>query len=81
MKEKIKEFVVNYVEKKGKLPANVHIDTFNYVDTGYVDSMGIIKFVVELEKEFDIEITDDDIMNSEFKIIGGLVKIIESKLK
>jgi len=32
-----------------------------------------------LEQEFDVEISDNDIILPEFKTIGGLVKIIEDK--
>ncbi len=79
MSEEIRQFIVKYISKKGKLPAGVNLDEFNYSDTGYIDSMGILKFVVALEQEFDIQISDDDIMLPEFKTIGGLVKIIEQK--
>lgn len=76
----IKEFIVKYISKKGKLPQNINLDEFNYIDTGYVDSMGLLKFVVELEQEFDIQICDDDIMLPEFKTIGGLANMIELKM-
>jgi acyl carrier protein len=80
MREKIKKFVINYIEKRGKLPENINLDEFNYIETGYVDSMGIIKFIVELEKEFDIEIKDDDMLSPKFKTIGGLIELIEGKI-
>ncbi len=38
-----------------------------------------MKFVVELEQEFGIQISDDDIMLPDFKTIGGLSSMIESK--
>lgn len=78
-KTEIEEFVLKYLSKKGKLPKDINIDEFNYIDTGYVDSMGLLKFVVELEQEFDIEISDDDMMLPEFKKIGGLVALIQAK--
>lgn len=79
MEEEIKDFVVNYIEKKGKLPQGVNLDEFNYIDSGYIDSMGIIKFVIALEEKFDVEISEDDMMLNEFRTIGGLVKIIKGK--
>ena len=80
MSDKIKHFVVKAISKKNKLPVGIDVDTFNYIDTGYVDSMALITFTVELESEFDIEISDDDIMSPDFKTIGGLVSIIKNKL-
>ena len=80
MSEKeIKDYIVKYISKKGKLPENIDIDSFNYIETGYVDSMGILKFVVELEQKFDIQISDDDMMKPEFKTIGGLIKFVKKK--
>lgn len=79
MSDEIRQFIVKYISKKGKLPSDVNLDEFNYIDTGYIDSMGILKFVVALEQEFDIQISDDDIMLPEFKTIGGLISIIENK--
>lgn len=79
MSEEIRQFIVKYISKKGKLPPDINLNEFNYIDTGYIDSMGILKFVVALEQEFDIQISDDDIMLPEFKTIGTLVSMIESK--
>ena len=79
MSDEIRQFIIKYISKKGKLSAGVNLDEFNYIDTGYIDSMGILKFVVELEQKFDIQISDDDIMLPEFKTIGGLISMIENK--
>lgn len=79
MSEEIKQFIIKYISKKGNLPKDINIDEFNYIDTGYIDSMGLLKFVVELEQEFDIQISDDDILLPEFKTISGLVGIINDK--
>jgi len=72
--------VIHTIEKKGKLPNNCEIDSFNYIDSGYVDSMGIIKFVLNIEAEFEIELTESDMESPEFKTIGGLVNIIRKKI-
>lgn len=81
MEEEIKNFVVNYIEKKGKLPLDIKLDEFNYIDSGYIDSMGIIKFVIVLEENFDIEISEEDMMSSDFRTIGGLCEMLKEKCK
>ena len=78
-KEEIKEFILRYIEMKGKLPENTDIDSFDYVGTGYLDSLSLIKFVVKLEEKFDIEIEDEEILRPEFRTIGGLVSFIQEK--
>jgi len=80
MSDQIKHFVINAIEKKSKLPADCEIDSFNYVDSGYVDSMGMVKFVLSIEAEFDIELASADMESPEFKTIGGLIEIIKSKI-
>ncbi len=79
--EDIKSFILKYISKKGKLPNDINIDEFNYIDTGYIDSMALLKFIVELEQEFDVQISDDDMMSKEFKTIGGLTNLISNKEK
>jgi len=80
MSEKIKHFVITALEKKSKLPTDCDLDAFNYIDSGYVDSMAIMKFIVSIEAEFDIEITESDMELPAFKTIGGLVAIINNKV-
>jgi acyl carrier protein len=81
MKDAVTQFVVSLIEENGKLPSDVQLDTFNYVESGYVDSIGLIKFVVEIEEEFNIELTEDDLAHQDFKTIGGVVRIITLKSK
>lgn len=80
MTDSITQFVIGLIEKKGKLPQNEDILAFNYIDSGYVDSIGIIKFVVEIEAKYEIEITEADIESNEFRTIGGLISIINKKI-
>ena len=79
MNNEIRKFVVKAIEKKSKLPGNCDVDSFNFIDTGYVDSIGLIKFVVDLETKFNIDINESDIESPEFRTIGGLISIIQNK--
>ena len=80
MANNIKAFVLDRIQKNHKLPEDVNIEEFNYIDSGYVDSMGLMRFIIEIEKEFNIEITDKDMESKGFKTIGGLISIIKDKL-
>jgi acyl carrier protein len=79
MKNDIKNFIIQLIEKKYKIPENSDIDSFNYIDSGYVDSIGLIKFIADIERLYDIEISESDIASSDFKTVGGLISIIRSK--
>ncbi|MEK7856196.1 MAG: phosphopantetheine-binding protein [Acidobacteriota bacterium] len=80
MSDQVREFVIKAIEKKSRLPAGCNVDTFNYIDSGHVDSIAIIKFILELEEEFKIDIAPEEVESAEFRTIGGLVGIIKSRI-
>lgn len=38
-----------------------------------------MQFIMEIEEEFDIELTPDDTQSEEFRTLGGLALIIDRK--
>ncbi len=77
----IKDYVVGLIQKKYNIDESVNIDTLNYVEEGYIDSLGIIQFIAEIEDKFNIEFSDEEIMTNEFRIVGELIRLIERKVK
>ena len=75
----IRAFIVNYVERTGKLPEGVDLDSFNFVQSGHIDSIGVFKFIIDLEATFDIEITDDELLLPQILTIGGLAAFVSAK--
>jgi acyl carrier protein len=45
-----------------------------------IDSVGVLRLVMAVEKEFGIVIGDSDIVPENFQTLGGLVDLIERKL-
>jgi D-alanine--poly(phosphoribitol) ligase subunit 2 len=64
MHNDIRLFVLGLLEKKNKLPQNFD-NASDFIKAGIIDSMAIIKFILELESRFDIEITEADIESDE----------------
>ena len=54
--------------------------SLNFVETGYVDSFGLVTFILALEEEFDIAFTDDELQDPAFKVVGGLIDIVSRKI-
>jgi acyl carrier protein len=75
----VKNHVLTALQKKYSLPEDIDIDTFNYIEKGYMDSLGLIQFIAVLEDDFGIEFSDCDLASESFKTIGGLIRIIENK--
>lgn len=77
--ETIKNYIVEYLEREYALPKDIDIDTFNFVDEGYVDSMAMVQFIVLLEDEFGVAFSDDELMDPNFRTVGGLAGIVAQK--
>ena len=77
----VKEVIMNLIQKKYTIDETVDLEKFNYIESGFVDSLGIIQFIAELEDEFSIEFSDEELASTEFKTVGGVIKIVEEKIK
>lgn len=80
MQDSIRTFVLALLEKKSRLPKGFD-DASDFIKTGIVDSVGIIKFILEIESRFDLEISEADIESDDFRTVRGLVAMIERKTK
>lgn len=79
-KIEIEEFIASVLVKKQAIPTNVAFQDYRYIESGHIDSLGIMKFILQIENQFQIEINDEDMLTDSFQFIGGLVKIIQNKL-
>lgn len=80
MKEKIEAFVIEYIQREYTFPEGTDIMSLNYVESGYVDSLGLIQFIATIEDEFGIEFTDEDMENPDLRVIGKLIEMIQKKI-
>ena len=77
----VKEFVTDYIQREYTVPEDKDIMTLNYIEEGYIDSMGYIQFISTIEDEFGIEFEVEDIGNPDMRIVGKLIDFIYEKLK
>ncbi len=75
----IRQFILDRLQEEYDLPKDVDLDAYNYMENGYIDSVALVSFVVELEDEFGISFSDEELTSHDFKTIGGLVKMITAK--
>ena len=50
-------------------------------EQGYVDSVGVVELLGFLQKDFDVEIPDDDLLTDDFSNIAGITRIVLQNLK
>lgn len=77
--DEIKNAIVGLLLKKGRLPDGIDVDDYRYLDEGHIDSLGMIKFIVEIEEKFGVSLTPEDIRSAELRSVGGLVSLVGKK--
>lgn len=76
----VKEYILELLQKNYDIDASIEIDELNYIEEGFVTSLGLLQFIVELEEKFSIEFSEEEISSDEFRVVGTLTKMIEAKL-
>lgn len=79
-RDEVRPFILKRIQRKARLPAGADLARLDYIDAGYVDSIGIIKFVLEIEEAFDVAIGEDELTSPEFRTVEGVIALIEGKL-
>ena len=63
---------------KGRLPEGFD-DDYNLIDDGIIDSLGMINLVNHMEKHYQIEFGDHDIVPEHFVSIHAMLGFIQRK--
>ena len=56
------------------------LDDDSLLESGVVDSLGVLDVVEFLESEFQIMLRDDDLLSEHFKTIASLADFVEARL-
>lgn len=79
--ERVKDFIIDYIQREYTVSNDTDIMNLNYVEEGYIDSLGLIQFIAVIEDEFGIEFSDDDLASDDVKIVGKMISLITSKME
>ena len=52
----------------------------NYFNAGWIDSMGVIELISEIEQYFNIAFSAGDFQDRRFSTIAGLAEIIQNRM-
>lgn len=75
----ITAYILTLLAEKGKIPVS-DIGEYNYLESGHIDSLGLIKFLARIEERFGIEIGEDDLGDKRIRTVSGLAVLIRNKL-
>ena len=77
----VKEFVTGYIQREYTVPEDKDIMALNFIEEGYIDSMGYIQVISTIEDEFGVEFEVEDMENPDLRIVGNLIEFINKKLE
>ena len=68
-KKEINLFLRKALENKKKISKKIkkNIHNFNFIDSGFLDSIEIFLFIIKIEKKFKIKFTNKDITSKKLK--------------
>jgi acyl carrier protein len=75
--EKLRGFIVDQLRWDGT--SDQLTDDYPLLDSGVIDSLGILEIVQFLEDEYGVEIADDELVPENFATLTAIAKLMESK--
>lgn len=75
----VEHAVRNFLQRElGKDASTLRLDE-SLLETGTIDSMGVLQLVGFLESTFGIKVEDDDLMPENFDTIGAITSFVERR--
>ena len=75
--EQIKQFILDELVRNSDT-AVLAADE-NLIDSGVLDSLGIMKLVAFLERKFNIRVSDDEILLNNFESVNAISEFLKGK--
>ena len=76
--------IINFFKKdsetKGKCPPTINSSSL-LIESGILDSFGIIKLIIFLEQKFDIKLDSKDLVEENFYTLKRIVRLVINKQK
>jgi acyl carrier protein len=78
LKAEIEAWLANWFAQHSKLgkSAGTSLIDIDYFAAGWLTSMEVVEFITEIEQQFTIQFSDDDMHDPRFVTIAGLTQLI-----
>jgi len=80
IEEEIIDFFKKDSEIRDKCPSTISSNSL-LIESGILDSFGIIKLIIFLEQKFNIELDSKDLIEENFYTLKRIVRLIANKQK
>lgn len=74
-----REYILMMLQREYSFKEGADVDDIDYIEEGYMDSIGLVQFIIDLEAEYDIQFTDEELSSKEFRTVGKLIEMVEKK--
>ncbi|WP_149539638.1 acyl carrier protein [Siccirubricoccus phaeus] len=76
----VRPYIPKRIQAKAKLPPGADPANFDDIASGHADSLGIVKFILDIESEFEMESSDRELNSCAFRAVEGVIALVEGKL-
>ncbi len=78
MKEQVQDWLANWFVARGKIgkTASETLRDTDYFQAGWLTSMEVVEFVMEIEQQFGMQFSENDLQDPRFVTIAGLTELI-----
>lgn len=76
--DKVRQFIVDELDWDG--PSQTLTDDYPLIERDVIDSLGIFQIISFLEDDWDIEVSDEDLVPENFSSIGAIARLVEAKI-
>ena len=76
----ITQEIFDFIKTKYSLYDIEFSDKTDLILKGIIDSMQVIELIMHLEKEYEVEFTEDDLLDNSISSVDGLACLIHSKV-
>ena len=76
-----REYILMILQREYSFKEGIDVDNIDYIAEGYMDSIGLMQFIIDLEAEYDIQFTDEELSSKDFRIVGKLIQLVKEKVR
>jgi acyl carrier protein len=78
VKAQVQDWLTNWFVVRGKIPKSATEDVVDkdYFEAGWLTSMEVVEFVMEIEQRFGMQFSEADLQDPRFVTIAGLTELI-----
>lgn len=75
----LKTFFNDFLLERGVRVEGGRLKDFNFVASGLLDSFEILSMIINIESEFGIKVTPEELIDKQNSTVGGLMSTILAK--